>query len=97
MPAVQIGHFLQSLLSSISAPLVFEAAQGLLKICSLASNCKQDSAPGFVVASAWAPLAVAALIQLWDKDGSARSSSSLRTQLVSVVAANIKALQASIM
>jgi hypothetical protein len=44
------------------------------------------------VATAWAPLAVATLIELWDKK-SEPSSGAFHTQLLSIIAGSIKCLQ----
>lgn len=87
---MQIGNHLQSLLGHVYAPLVYEAAQGLLKICALAREREHGTGQKPAAAATWATVAVAALVQLWEKSGS--GGTSLHGPLVSAAAASIKSL-----
>jgi len=90
---LQIGYYFQSCLGSVFPPLALEAATSLLKICM---QERRPSSPGvgcdLAVATAWAPLAVATLIELWDKKSEPSSGASY-TQLLSIIAGSIKCLQ----
>jgi len=91
--ALQIGYYFQSCLGSVFPPLALEAASSLLKICRLETG--QPSAregSELAVATAWAPLALATLIELWDKRYEPSSGAS-HTQLLSLIASSIKCLQ----
>lgn len=85
----QVGYYFQNLLSSVFTPLVFEAAKSLLAICSLRRS-HNASVAKLAVATAWAPLAVASLMQLWKRD--AGPSTASHTQLLEVISSNIRSL-----
>lgn len=90
---MQIGYYFQSCLGGVFPPLALEAATSLLKICrqeEIASS--PGNGGGLAVATAWAPLAVAVLIELWDKRSEISSGAS-HTQLLTTIASSIKCLQ----
>ena len=72
--------YLQVLLTSISGPVVLEAASGILSLARVADR----------VLAAAPILAIAALMDLWDHD----SSSASHSQIMDIVCANLDALQA---
>lgn len=71
---------MQPLLSSIQAPVVFEAAQGILSLASVATSGSLAAAP---------TMAVGALVDLWDHD----STETTHSQIIDVLTANLGALQ----
>ena len=87
---MQIGYHFQHLLNSIFSPLVFEAARCLLVISSLETK-KGASVVNMAVATAWAPLAVASLTQLWKRDTSPSAAAS-HVQLLDLIASSIRSL-----
>lgn len=86
---MQIGYHFQSLLNSVFPPLVYEAARSLLAICSMKQNA--FAVVDLAVATAWAPLAVASLTQLWKRD-TGTTAAVPQTQLLGLIASNIKSL-----
>ena len=90
---MQIGYYFQNLLGSIFAPLVFEAAKSLLELCAL-KHTHPESAATLVVGTAWAPQAVASLMQLWKGDSGPSIAS--HTHLLDLIASNIRNLPVSL-
>ena len=76
---LQVCGYLQVLLSSISAPVVLEAAAGILALARVADR----------VLAAAPILAIGALMDLWDHDSSTASHS----QIMDTICANLDALQ----
>lgn len=87
-PYLQIGYHFQSLLNSVFPPLIYEAARCLLAICSLKNA---SSVADLAIATAWAPLAVASLTQLWQRD-TGPSAAASHTQLLDLIASNFRSL-----
>ena len=79
MPWVQVCGYLQVLLTSISGPVVLEAASGILTLARVADR----------VLAAAPILAIGALVDLWDHD----TSSASHSQIMDIVCANLDALQ----
>lgn len=79
MPWLQVCGYLQVLLTSISGPVVLEAASGILTLARVADR----------VLAAAPILAIGALIDLWDHD----TSSASHSQIMDIVCANLDALQ----
>lgn len=76
---LQVCGYLQILLSSINAPVVLEAAAGILALARVADR----------VLAAAPVLAIGALMDLWDHDSSTASHS----QIMDIICANLDALQ----
>ena len=87
---MQVGYHFQNLLNSVFSPLVFEAARCLLVVSSLKTK-RTASVVDMAVATAWAPVAVASLTQLWKRDTSPSAAAS-HVQLLGLIASNIKGL-----
>ncbi|KAK9811481.1 hypothetical protein WJX72_004659 [[Myrmecia] bisecta] len=87
----QVGEYLASLLTSINPSVVLEAAKGILALNTLISDSfkGRDLVSSAAAAGSWVPLAVAALIELWDR----QLSGAAHTQLMAVLAPSISALQ----
>lgn len=81
---LQAAEFLQPLLSSLDPPLVFEAAKGLLALGALSSTQSPS-----VALPTWAPLAVSALVELWDKAAHVPAGS----QLLQIIVNHLPQLQ----
>ena len=66
---LQIGDYLVSMLSSNDPSISFQAAQSLMQLTRILSSQPNSGGVRAVagVASSWGPLAVAALLQLWDR------------------------------
>lgn len=84
LAAVQVGEFLQPMLASLDPPLVFEAAKGLLTLGTLGSHHSPAA-----VQPTWAPLAVAALVELWDRPPHGPAGS----QLLNLIVCHLDQLQ----
>lgn len=67
--AQQVGDYLVSIVNSSDASISFQAAQSLLQLTQILSSKPNSGGIRAVagVASSWGPLAVAALLQLWDR------------------------------
>lgn len=78
----QVVEYLQPLLSSIEAPAVFEAARGILV---LAATTEGGASP----LAAAPTLAVGALVDLWDRDGSRAA----HAQIMDALTRHVSALQ----
>ena len=91
MPAVQVGEFLLLLLASSNPALAFEASQKLLELTTLLSAQPNSGGVTAVAgcAAAWAPQAIAALMQLWDR----QLGDPAHTQLLLTISAHINCLQ----
>ncbi len=76
---MQVCGYLQVLLTSISGPVVLEAASGILSLARVADR----------VLAAAPILAIGSLMDLWDHD----SSSASHSQIMDIVCANLDALQ----
>jgi hypothetical protein len=76
-----VAEYVQPLLGSIEAPVVFEAAKSVLALARI---------PGSALAAA-PTLAVGALVDLWDHD----STGVTHSQIMDALTANLSALQVS--
>ena len=88
---MQIGDYLVSSLYSSDPSISFQAAQSLMQLTRILSS--QPNSPGVRavagVASSWGPLAVAALLQLWDRQLSVAG----HAQLIMVITNHLDCLQ----
>ena len=88
---LQIGDYLVSIVNSSDASISFQAAQSLLQLTRVLS-CKPNSGGLRAVAgvaSSWGPMAVAALLQLWDR----QLSFAGHAQLMAVMTEHLDCLQ----
>ena len=91
---VQVGDFLASILDSSDPSVSFQAAQGLLQLTRTLSSSANSGGVRAVagVASSWGALAVAALLQLWDR----QLSFAGHAQLMAVITDYLDCLQVCI-
>lgn len=89
--AQQIGDYLVSMLNSNDPSLSFQAAQSLMQLTRILSSQPNSGGVRAVagVASSWGPLAVAALLQLWDRQLSVAG----HAQLMEVLTQHLDCLQ----
>lgn len=89
--AEQVGDFLASILDSSDPSVSFQAAEGLLLLTRTLSSGGNTGGLRAVagVASSWGALAVAAMLQLWDR----QLSFAGRPQLMAVITEHLDCLQ----
>jgi hypothetical protein len=94
LATVQVAAFFLPLLNSVEAPVVLEAAKGLLGLARLVGRGPGTASvgPSAGTASTWAPLAVSALIDLW---GIERLSPA-HAQIMDLLSSNICTLQVNL-
>jgi len=90
---LQVGDYLVSIVNSSDASISFQAAQSLLQLTQILSSKPNSGGIRAVagVASSWGPLAVAALLQLWDR----QLSFAGHAQLMVVLTEHLPCLQVS--
>ena len=88
---MQIGDYLVSILNSSDPSISFQAARSLLQLTRILSSQPNSAGVRAVagVASSWGPLAVAALLQLWDRQLSIAG----HAQLMMVITDHLDCLQ----
>ena len=88
---MQVGDLLASILDSSDPSVSFQAAEGLLQLTRTLSSGTNTGGIRAVagVASSWGALAVAAMLQLWDR----QLSFAGRPQLMAVITEHLDCLQ----
>ena len=88
---LQAGEYLEAMLASSTPGCVFEAAQALLQLARLQSAAPNSGCYNAVsgAAAAWAAVAVAALLQLWDR----QLSTAGHAQIMDVLCQHLDCLQ----
>lgn len=88
---LQAGEYLEAMLASSTPGCVFEAAQALLQLARLQSAAPNSGCYNAVsgAAASWAAVAVAALLQLWDR----QLSTAGHAQIMDVLCQHLDCLQ----